>query len=145
MRPWPLTTPSPGMICCSIPKSWQRCVTSLSTSSNVPGSNRRVMRSRAVSLPLRVVLLEALVAAAELGEPFAFPESLDRIHQPATQGFDNVPTPSTLTIMRSPGVSGPTPDGVPVVIRSPGFSVMKRETCSTRNGTGKISSRVLEC
>ena len=33
--------------------------------------------------------------------------------------------------MRSPGVSGPTPDGVPVVITSPGFSVMKRETCST--------------
>ena len=34
---------------------------------------------------------------------------------------DSVPTPSTLTIMRSPGVSGPTPDGVPVVITSPGF------------------------
>src|SRR5688500_5792621 len=32
-------------------KSWQRWVTSLSTSSNVPASNNRVMRSRAVSLP----------------------------------------------------------------------------------------------
>ena len=96
-------------------------------------------------LALRVLLLEALLAAAELGEPFAFLQSLDRIHQPAMhRDSTSVPTPSTLTIMRSPGVSGPTPDGVPVVITSPGFSVMKRETCSTRYGTGKISSRVLE-
>src|SRR5437660_1220902 len=34
-----------------MPKSRQRCVTSLSTSSNVPGSNSSSMRSRALSLP----------------------------------------------------------------------------------------------
>ena len=95
-------------------------------------------------LALLVLLLDARFAAAEFGEALAFPEPLDRIHQPATQGFESVPTPSTLIIMRSPGVSGPTPDGVPVVIRSPGLSVMKRVTCSMRYGTGKINSRVLE-
>jgi hypothetical protein len=51
-RPCPVTTPSPGTCCSSIPKSRQRCVTSLSTSSKVPGSNSKSMRSRAVSLPL---------------------------------------------------------------------------------------------
>src|SRR6185503_9243200 len=96
-------------------------------------------------LALRMLSLEALFPAAQLGEALAILQPLDRIHQPATQGFESVPTPSTLTIMRSPGVSGPTPDGVPVVIRSPGFSVMKRVTCSMRYGTGKINSRVLEC
>src|SRR5438128_5285912 len=50
-RPWPATTPSPGTSCSSMPKSRQRCVTSLSTSSNVPGSKRSSIRSRAVSLP----------------------------------------------------------------------------------------------
>ena len=95
-------------------------------------------------LALRVLFLEALFAAAKLGEVFALPQSFDRIHQAATQGFDKVPTPATFTIMRSPGVNGPTPDGVPVVITSPGLSVMKRVTCSTRYGTGKINSRVLE-
>src|SRR5438067_147469 len=50
-RPWPATTPSPGTSCSAMPKSRQRCVTSLSTSSNVPGSKRSSIRSRAVSLP----------------------------------------------------------------------------------------------
>ena len=47
--------------------------------------------------------------------------------------------------MRSPGTSGPTPDGVPVVMTSPGSSVQKRVSHSTTSGTGKISSRVFEC
>src|SRR4028118_2225599 len=51
MRPCPATTPSPGMICSSIPKSRHRWVTSLSTSWKLPGSNRVSIRSRAVSLP----------------------------------------------------------------------------------------------
>src|ERR1700722_18219994 len=49
--PCPATTPSPGTICSSMPKSRQRWVTSLSTSSKVPGSNSSSIRSRAVSLP----------------------------------------------------------------------------------------------
>src|SRR5436190_17642815 len=51
MRPYPLTTPSPGTICSSIPKSRQRCVTSLSSSSKVPSSSSNSTRSRAESLP----------------------------------------------------------------------------------------------
>ena len=62
-----------------------------------------------------------------------------RVVQAATQGLLSVPTPSTFTMLRSPGTSGPTPEGVPVVMMSPGCSVMKRVTCSTRYGTGKIS------
>jgi hypothetical protein len=44
-----------------------------------------------------------------------------------------------LTITRSPGTSGPTPDGVPVVMTSPGSSVQKRVTNSTSSGTAKIN------
>src|SRR6266571_2808296 len=51
MRPYPLTTPSPGTICSSIPKSRQRCVTSLSSSSKEPSSSSSSTRSRAESLP----------------------------------------------------------------------------------------------
>ena len=40
-RPWPETTPSPGTSSSAMPKSRQRCVTSLSSSSKVPGSNSR--------------------------------------------------------------------------------------------------------
>ena len=54
----------------------QRCVTSLSTSSNVPGSKSRSIRSRAVSLPCSCCFLQALLAAAELGD--ARLERLDR-------------------------------------------------------------------
>ncbi len=55
------------------------------------------------------------------------------------QGLLNAPIPSTFTIMRSPGLSGPTPDGVPVVMMSPGSSVQKRVTNSISSGTGKMS------
>ena len=66
----------------SIPKSRQRCVTSLSVSTNVPGSKRKSMRSRAVSLPAVVLLLEAVFAAAQLGATLEVLEMLDWIHQP---------------------------------------------------------------
>src|SRR2546425_9904165 len=49
--PWPVTTPSPGMRCVSIPKSWERWTTKRSSSSKVPGSRRRPTRSRAESFP----------------------------------------------------------------------------------------------
>ena len=61
-----------------------------------------------------------------------------------TQGLLSVPTPPTFTIMRSPGLSGPTPDGVPVVMMSPGSSVQNRETNSTSSGTGKINWLVFD-
>jgi hypothetical protein len=63
-RAVPVTTPSPRTFCCSIPKSVQRCVTKRPISMNEPGSRRRSMRSRAVSLPPFVLLLDALLAAA---------------------------------------------------------------------------------
>src|SRR5262249_39542849 len=50
-RPYPETTPSPGIRCSAIPKSRQRWSTSLSSSSKVPSSSRSSTRSRAVSLP----------------------------------------------------------------------------------------------
>ena len=50
-RPWPMTTPSPGIFWRSIPKSALRWVLNLSSSTKVPGSRKRSMRSRAVSLP----------------------------------------------------------------------------------------------
>src|SRR5579859_5977569 len=40
-------------------------------------------------------------------------------HSSAT-GFRSVPTPSMVTSTLSPATSGPTPDGVPVGIKSPG-------------------------
>src|SRR5271166_2109295 len=43
--------PSPKYFCSSMPKSVQRCVTSLSVSSKVPSSSRNSMRSRADILP----------------------------------------------------------------------------------------------
>src|SRR5271154_3283503 len=43
--------PSPKYFCSAIPKSLQRCVTSLSVSSNVPSSSRKSTRSRADILP----------------------------------------------------------------------------------------------
>src|SRR5271170_5454359 len=51
MRPNPVTKPSPGGRWSCMPKSTQRWRTNLSSSSNVPSSRRRWMRSRAVSLP----------------------------------------------------------------------------------------------
>src|SRR5512132_3928388 len=43
--------PSPGICVRSIPKSRERCSTSLSSSKNEPGSRRSSTRSRAVSFP----------------------------------------------------------------------------------------------
>ena len=40
--------------------------------------------------------------------------------QPAATSFARSPIPSMRTVTRSPGASGPTPDGVPVAITSPG-------------------------
>ena len=47
-----VTTPSPGCLVSSIPKSVQRCCTNMSNSSKLPSSSSSSMRSRAVSLPL---------------------------------------------------------------------------------------------
>src|SRR5216684_3531997 len=51
MRPKPVTKPSPAGRCSCMPNSAQRWRTNLSSSSKVPSSNKRWMRSRAVSLP----------------------------------------------------------------------------------------------
>ncbi len=51
----------------------------------------------------------------------------NRRGQAATR-FDSLPMPSIDTTTSSPGLSGPTPSGVPVAIRSPGSSVMMRDT-----------------
>src|SRR6266702_2770160 len=51
MRPKPVTKPSPAGRCSCMPKSTQRWRTNLSSSSKVPSSSNRWMRSRAVSLP----------------------------------------------------------------------------------------------
>src|SRR5579859_8397 len=39
-------------------------------------------------------------------------------------GLRNVPTPLTVTSTTSPAASGPTPEGVPVAMTSPGRSVI---------------------
>src|SRR5258708_17412090 len=51
MRPNPVTNPSPAGRWASMPKSVQWWRTNLSSSSNVPSSSRRLILSRAVSLP----------------------------------------------------------------------------------------------
>src|SRR5215472_5580435 len=51
MRPKPVTKPSPAGRSSSEPKSTQRWRTNLSSSSKVPSSSSKWMRSRAVSLP----------------------------------------------------------------------------------------------
>src|SRR3990172_4432402 len=50
-RPYPVTKPSPGGRCCSMPKSVHWWVTNLSSSSNVPSSSSSAIRSRAESFP----------------------------------------------------------------------------------------------
>src|SRR6266436_36548 len=50
-RPNPVTNPSPAGRCASIPKSVQWWRTNLSSSSKVPSSSNKLIRSRAVSLP----------------------------------------------------------------------------------------------
>ncbi len=51
MRPEPVTTPSPGMRCSAMPKSWVWWTTKRSSSRKEPGSSRSSSRSRAVFLP----------------------------------------------------------------------------------------------
>lgn len=52
-------------------------------------------------------------------------EKLRRAFYPgAATGLRNVPTPLTVTSTTSPVASGPTPEGVPVAITSPGRSVI---------------------
>ena len=51
IRPKPVTNPSPAGRFSSEPKSMQRCRTNLSSSSNVPSSSSRCIRSRAESFP----------------------------------------------------------------------------------------------
>lgn len=45
----------------------------------------------------------------------------------AATGFRNVPTPVMATSTTSPAASGPTPEGVPVAMTSPGKSVITCE------------------
>src|SRR4029077_3410068 len=51
MRPKPVTKPSPAGRCSCMPKSTQLWRTNLSSSSKVPSSSSRLMRSRAASFP----------------------------------------------------------------------------------------------
>jgi hypothetical protein len=51
IMPWPVTTPSPGWCCASMPNSVQRCALSMSYSRKDPSSSSSERRSRAVSLP----------------------------------------------------------------------------------------------
>src|SRR5437763_3682736 len=51
IRPDPVTTPSPGIFCFCISKSWVWCTTNLSISVKEPGSSRSSSRSRAVFFP----------------------------------------------------------------------------------------------
>ncbi len=60
----------------------------------------------------------------------------------STTGFTRTPTPSTSTSTRSPGSIGPTPEGVPVRITSPGSSVMMELTNETSSPIPKIMSDV---
>src|SRR3546814_914812 len=48
MVPWPVTTPSPAIFCCSMPTSRQRCSTYMSHSSQEPSSTRPCRPSRVV-------------------------------------------------------------------------------------------------
>ncbi len=45
-------------------------------------------------------------------------------YQGVATGLRNVPTPLTVTSTTSPAASGPTPEGVPVAMTSPGKSVI---------------------
>src|SRR5258705_11282227 len=70
------------------------------------------------------------------------PEVLRHSLYLVTTGFESSPTPSTLTVTRSPAVSGPMPAGVPVEMMSPGSSVITDEMKATSFLIGKINSRV---
>ncbi len=58
--------------------------------------------------------------------------------------LESVPIPSIWTSTLSPGNMGPTPDGVPVVMMSPGTRVIILDTNLTKKGIGKIKLFVLE-
>ena len=64
-----------------MPKSRQRCVTSLSISSKVPGIEQQVDALARGQLAGVVLLAEAVFAAAELGAPLEVFEVLDWIHR----------------------------------------------------------------
>ena len=81
MRPWPLTTPSPGMICCFHPEvlaAMRDELVDLLEGAGIEQARHALARGQ---LALRVMLLQPLFAAAELGEAFAFLQSFDRIHR----------------------------------------------------------------
>ena len=65
--PQPVTTPSPGILVFSMPKSVERCSTNMSNSSNEPLSSSSSMRSRAVSLPRLCCASMRACAAAGAG------------------------------------------------------------------------------
>jgi hypothetical protein len=62
----------------------------------------------------------------------------------AATGLIKLPIPSTRISIRSPDSIGPTPDGVPVAMTSPGNKVMIDEIKDTRRLTSKIRFRVLD-
>ena len=59
-----------------------------------------------------------------------------------TTGFMSTPTPSISTSTRSPGTIGPTPEGVPVRMMSPGSRVMIDEMNETSSPTPNTRSAV---
>jgi hypothetical protein len=67
-----------------------------------------------------------------LGAPWSIPSAAKScpsrtfaiLRDQSATGFRSTPMPSTSTSTTSPGWSGPTPAGVPVMITSPGSSVM---------------------
>ena len=77
--PQPVTTPSPAILVFSMPKSVERCSTNMSNSSNEPSSRKTSMRSRAVSLPLLVLGVDARLAAAHAGDVAAALEFLQHV------------------------------------------------------------------
>src|SRR5262245_3439636 len=58
--------------------------------------------------------------------------SLARFYSSATTGLRSTPIPSISTSTTSPGLIGPTPLGVPVMMMSPGSKVNAFESSETR-------------
>src|SRR5690606_20505735 len=58
--------------------------------------------------------------------------------------FSRAPMPDISTLILSPIFIGPTPEGVPVMMTSPGSSVMIELTNSMMKNVGKIMSDVVE-
>src|SRR5262249_51015814 len=59
-------------------------------------------------------------------------------------GFVSSPMPATFTVTVSPCFTGPTPDGVPLEMMSPGSSVMTNEMNSINPSSPQISCDVSE-